>query len=195
MTEETNSEYEKAEAEIRSKYRKKVYGITKKGLITGLAGFLVGLSFSGKGVYTFSESSNTPIFREYGINQQSLSYLRNKLGEYKIVEFPEYLSAETKRNLASLRFVGPSDSIDISNLEKEIKTAEKDSTRIVNTKEGKDCSEKFAEASGFFKYGLFGGIGLAIISMIGIRVFSLFNVAKRDKEIDALAEKYVINKK
>lgn len=154
----TNQEYENAEKQINENYLQKGNRLVKRGLIGLGIVLLPSLGFWGYGITkNFLLERDFPAYREFQNNQRSLSYLRNQLSQY-VTGLPEYLSPEIKKNLESITAVDPSK---ISALEKSIKIAKNDSSRIVNIPEFKEFNHELQNARNYGSLGtLFALLGI-----------------------------------
>jgi len=185
-------EYEKERVAIKERYNKKVKKIARNFIIgAAVATFLI---FSSRSIMKNKlenlEKNYSIYSRAYIYNQNSLRYLRDKLNQYKPERFPEFLSKEVKKELENISI--QEDSTKISSLEKAIKIAEQDNTRIINTPEFKEYSEKRGKIEKNKIYNICGwsGLGFLLLSFPGLVFSDKFYKRRKDKELETLNEKY-----
>lgn len=183
-----NQEYEKAEQEVYDKHNNKFRKIFKNSLMAMAISAVMGIASGGVyGYKYFTLDKNTPIYREYEANQNSLSYLKEKLNLSKNL-LPKYLAPQISSGLEKLE---AADSARVSALERAVKIAERDSSRIVNTQEAKEWSDKVENINSWgdlTKY-LFGMVALVTFAM-GNLIY--FNDKKKKRELKSLKESYGI---
>ena len=197
--EKQNQEYEQAEQVVRDKYDKMSRRIVNIGLFPFLGLSVLGvISYAGallnQGM-TKADLQNTPIYKEFQDNQNSLSYVREQLNQFQ-QNFPEYLSPEVKKDLSSIP-LNQTDSAKISALEKAINTAKNDSSKIVNSLEYGELSEKIKENDKLSNnplYKIFDKFLLTGVSFIlGALGFESYQLRRKEREIKALKTKYGIS--
>ena len=183
-----NQEYEKAEQAVRDKYWEKGKKILKNGLIAMTVPVIIGITSFGIGTVKYLNlDKNIPIAREYKANQNSLSYLRERLN-LLTHPLPEYLSPQTRSDLEKLEII---DSAKISGLERAIKVAQDDSSRIVNTSEFKEWGYNIENINSY-TYASVGMFSLFALPALATGIMLDLNDRKKKKEVKSLKESYGI---